>query len=127
MGRGITLDAGALIAFERGDSGVRSRLRSLESGAQAATIPTVAIAETWRDRRRQVLLARLLGASRVEQLDRQLAQHAGELLGRTGTSDAIDAIVACSAARRGDIVLTTDPGHLQRLADDLRTIKVIGI
>jgi predicted nucleic acid-binding protein len=48
-------------------------------------------------------------------------------MGRTGTDDPVDAIVAQSAARRGDIILTSDPDDLQRLADDLGTIRVRGV
>lgn len=60
-------------------------------------------------------------------MDEVLARHAAELLGRTGTDDPVDAIVAQSAARRGDVVLTSDPVDLQRLADDLGSIRVRAI
>ena len=57
-------------------------------------------------------------------MDEVLARRAGELLGRTGTDDPVDAIVAQSAARRGDVVLTSDPTDMQRLADDLGSFRV---
>jgi len=60
-------------------------------------------------------------------VDELLARHAGELLGRTGTDDPVDAIVAQSAARRGNMVLTSDPEDMQRLADDLESILVRAI
>ena len=42
-------------------------------------------------------------------------RRAGQLLARTGTSDAIDASVIC-LAQDGDDVLTSDPADLQALA-----------
>lgn len=85
--------------------------------------PTVVIAEAWRGRNAR-WLAGLLGASVVEPLTDPLARRAGEPLARTGTRNALDAIVAASAAQRGDVVVTGDPGDLQRLADDLGTVRV---
>ena len=126
-GMGVTLDSGALIAAERGDHRTLRHLELLRICESPPTIPAAVIVEAWRGGPRQARLSEVLGFGRIEDLDEALARRAGELLGRTGTSDAVDAIVACSAARRGDIVLTSDPDHLQRLADDLRTIKVIGI
>lgn len=53
--------------------------------------------------------------------------RAGLTLARTGTADVIDASAAVSAARRADVILTSDPHDLQRLADDLRTVRVAGV
>ena len=60
--------------------------------------------------------SRLIDECAIDSLDLALAQMAGELLGRTGTSDAVDAAVVVSAARRGDAILTTDPDDLRALA-----------
>lgn len=124
---GVTLDTGALIAIERGDVRMRERLRAMHARGELATIPAAVICEAWRDSSRQVELARLIERSDVENVGAALAKRGGELLSRTGTADAVDAIVACSAARRGDVVLTSDPDDLQRLADDLGTIRVQAI
>jgi hypothetical protein len=63
----------------------------------------------------------------VEDIDAQLARTAGELCGEAGTSDAVDALVVASAARRGDRILTSDPGDLARLADHVADVRVIPI
>lgn len=123
---GLTLDTGALVAVERGDAAVREWLSRAARSPQPPTVPTVVLTEAWRGGR-QALIARLLRNCEIEPLDERLARRAGELLGRTGTDDPVDAIVAQSAARRGDVVLTSDPGDMQRLADDLGSIRVRAI
>jgi hypothetical protein len=34
---------------------------------------------------------------------------------------------AVSAGRRGDILVTSDPGDMQRFADDLPVVRVLGL
>lgn len=121
---GLTLDAGALIAIDRGEERVRAWLAAALRRGELPTVPAVAVAEVWRDGSRQARLARFLAGVVVEPLDQELAQRAGELQGRTATDDPVDAVVAASAASRGDQVLTSDPDDMQRLADDLRSIMV---
>ena len=121
--RGLTLDSGALIAYERGDQRLRALVTVAHAGERQLTIPTAVVAEVWRPGRSRWLSA-LLAASDVEPLGEVLARRAGELLGRTGTSNAIDAIVAASAAQRGDVIATSDPHDLQRLADELAGVRV---
>ncbi|HWT95724.1 MAG TPA: PIN domain-containing protein [Solirubrobacteraceae bacterium] len=121
--RGLTLDTGALIAFERGDDRMRRLADAGRNGQRELSIPVVVIAEAWRGGNRRALQP-LLDVSAVEEVDDELARRAGELLARTGRANAVDAIVAVSAARRGDTVVTSDPGDLLPFADDLRTIRV---
>lgn len=114
---GLTLDSGALIAFERNDRRVVALLaRSLAHGYDLA-VPAGVAGQVWRDGRRQVRLSRLLGASHVEivPLDDQRARDAGQLCGVRGTSDVIDAsVVLCARARRHRIA-TADPDDIGRL------------
>ena len=72
-------------------------------------------------------LTQLLDAADVVPTTRARAQRAGELLARTQTSDSVDALVVAVAAERGDLVLTSDPHDLQRLADDLPTVRIAAI
>ena len=124
--RGLTLDTGVLLRAERGGTQARRLVRRIVDADDLATIPTAVLAEAWRDGRQDELV-RLLEVCEIEPLDRELAERAGELLARTGHDDPVDAIVAASAARRGDIVLTSDADDLQLLADNLGTIRVIAI
>jgi hypothetical protein len=123
---GLTLDAGALIAFERNDRRVVTTIaRALERRLPIA-IPSGVVGQVWRDGRRQVTLVRLLGSSAVdvEPLDDTRARAAGQLCGTTGTSDVIDASVVLCARSRGHSVITSDVDDLRRLDRGLRLVAV---
>src|SRR4051794_98341 len=114
---GLTLDAGALVAFERNDRRVVALIaRAVETNYSLA-VPAGVVAQVWRDGRRQPRLARMLGADAVEiePLDDRGARAAGQLCGVTQTSDVIDASVVLCAKARGHRIATSDPDDLQRL------------
>ena len=99
---GLTLDAGALIAFERNDRATVALVaRSLVHG-HARAVPAGVVAQVWRDGRRQARLARLLGAREVEisVLDDQRAREAGQLCGVKGTADIVDATTSLRPSSR---------------------------
>lgn len=123
---GLTLDSGALIAYERGAEAVRAWLTEAFDREQPPTVPTVVIAQVWRSGK-NARIAQLLKTCEVEDLDKALARAAGELLGKRGTADVVDAIVVVSAARRGDVVLTSDPDDLSHLAELLPQVHVRSI
>ncbi|HEY3665588.1 MAG TPA: PIN domain-containing protein [Polyangiaceae bacterium] len=126
MSAGLTLDAGALIAFERSDRFVVSLLaRSLELELGVA-VPAGVVAQVWRDGRRQARLARLLGAPQVEveALDDRRARAAGQLCGVAKTRDIVDASVVLCARARAHAVATSDQGNLRRLDRQLPLIPV---
>jgi predicted nucleic acid-binding protein len=122
--RGLTLDAGALIAFERGEQRVRALLREASTNDRLVTVPATVVAEAWRGGRHR-WLADLLNLAVIESLTDELARRAGELLARTGTSNTVDATVAVSASQRGDIIVTSDPDDMQLFADDLPAVRVL--
>jgi predicted nucleic acid-binding protein len=110
----LILDAGAFIAFEKGDAAVRSRLAAARRlGVEIAT-PSPVIGQVWRDGRRQALLSVLLPAVLVIAPDTAAARRAGELLARSKRTDVVDALVA-GLARDGDTILTSDVGDLRAL------------
>lgn len=114
---GATLDAGALIAFERAKRSVVALVaRALERG-DTLSVPAGVVAQAWRDGTRQVRLVRLLASEIVEvvPLDDATARAVGQLCGVTGATDVVDASVVYCARQRGHAVLTGDP-------DDLRCI-----
>jgi hypothetical protein len=112
----LILDAGALLAVERGD---RDTVALIKHELIAGRVPIThggVIGRVWRGgARRQANLARLLPALDVCALDAALGRRVGVLLGRTRTADVIDAAVALLAAD-GDSVLTSDPNDLAALA-----------
>jgi len=112
----LVLDAGALLAVERGDREVAALLkRELLEGRVPVTHGGV-VGQVWRGGAgRQVNVARLLHAARVVPIDDRLGRQAGLLLSRGGT-DVIDAAVVLLAAD-GDTILTSDPKDLVPFAE----------
>ena len=122
----LTLDAGALIAFERGDRAVVAIVARALQRKLVLAVPAGVVAQVWRDGRRQAPLARLLASDLIDivPLDDARARAAGQLCGVRGTSDVIDASVALCARARGHAVLTSDPDDLAHLDPTLR-IEVV--
>ena len=115
--RGVTLDAGALIALDRGDRRVLALVaRARELGA-GLTVPATALAQAIRRPRTQVALARLVRqpTTVVAPLDAVDATNVGILLAQSRTRDIADAHVVLCARRRGQPIMTSDPEDLRRL------------
>lgn len=121
-----TLDAGALIAFERGDRAMLALVVVARQEKMRFVVPSPAVAQVWRDGKTQARLARLLASQflEVEPLTDQRARAAGQLCGATGTRDIVDAAVALCARARGGTVITSDAEDLLRLDSSLRIIRV---
>ncbi|MGQ0778009.1 MAG: hypothetical protein ACT4NY_26965 [Pseudonocardiales bacterium] len=62
--RGLTLDAGALIAIDRGDEDIRALLRRARAHGWPIVIPAGTLAQAWRGGTRQARLAGFLRARR---------------------------------------------------------------
>lgn len=116
---GTTFDTGMLVALDRNEREAWVVLRRLVNRGEVPTVPTVVIAQAWRDGRRQARLARALGDCRPEILSDDLARKAGELCQRSRTADIVDAVVIESAGRRNDDVYTGDAGDLEHLAEHI--------
>ena len=114
---GIVLDAGALIALDRGDKRMIALLQRALAQGRAFRVPAGVVGQAWRDGRVQVTLARFLRSEEVEiiPLDEQLARSCGELCGASDTRDIIDASVVILARDRRDAIITSDPNDLRRL------------
>jgi hypothetical protein len=115
--KGITLDAGALIGFDRGDRRTIAIIVRAQENETVIAIPAGVVGQAWRDGRTQARLAKLLSSRgvEIEPLDSRRAREAGQLCGATGTSDIIDASVVLCAKRRGHKIATSDPADLRRL------------
>jgi hypothetical protein len=89
-------------------------------------VPAGVIGQAWRDGRRQVRLARLLGSPEVEvePLDDQRARAAGQLCGVRRTADVIDASVVLCARARGHRILTSDAEDMRALSPAAKVIPV---
>jgi hypothetical protein len=91
---GLTLDAGALIAYERAAPGILQVLRRAFNGNVTPTIPAVVLAEVWRGDAKDARVAQLLKWCVVEALDESRARAAGALRRSTTGAGAVDACVA---------------------------------
>jgi hypothetical protein len=89
-------------------------------------VPAGVVARVFRDGARQVLLRALMDGPTtvVPPLDRTLAEAAGALCGRTGTSDVVDASVVLIARRQRATVVTSDVADFKRLDPLLRVERV---
>jgi hypothetical protein len=114
---GVTLDAGALIALERGERKMVALLQEALSSGACLRIPAGVIGQAWRGGAKQAVLARLLRSDHVEirVLDEYLARACGELCAATATADVIDASVVITAREHGDSIVTSDVDDLRRL------------
>jgi predicted nucleic acid-binding protein len=124
--KAVVLDAGALIAFERADPRMRALCReALRTGARLV-VPAGVVGQVWRDSVRQVpLRALLMGeTTSIPALDQTMAQAAGTLCGRAGTSDVIDATVALTARLEHAVVVTSDVEDIRRLDPSLSIERV---
>jgi predicted nucleic acid-binding protein len=114
----LVLDAGAFVALERDDRALVARLQAAQRHGVELRSTAIVVAQVWRDSQgrqgRQARLARLLRAVDVRPVDDKAGRDAGELIGRAGTSDPIDATLVL-AARPGDRILTSDPQGIQHL------------
>lgn len=106
-------------------------MAAAQAGRDRITVPAAAIAEWWRGPDKRRLLIREMFT--VELLDEAIARAAGEAIAslRRGTDvDAkltIDAIVMASAARRGDVVYTSDVEDLQRFGRFFPNVRVFSV
>jgi predicted nucleic acid-binding protein len=120
---GITFDTGALIALERRRARMAKIYTTAVTDGVSVTVPAVVISEWWRGRSdaREIILRGV----RVELLDAALAKVAGEALAAVKGATPIDALVMASAARRGDVVYTSDLDDLQRLNAYFPAVRVL--
>jgi len=110
----LVFDAGALIAIERNDRAMWTRLRFAAESGGTVVIPSTVLAQVWRGGRAQVRLSRALTHCAIAPFD-PVARVVGELCGLAGTSDICDAHVALVAATSGDVLYTSDPDDLRPL------------
>ncbi|HVF14056.1 MAG TPA: hypothetical protein VM942_05610 [Acidimicrobiales bacterium] len=110
----LVLDAGALIALDRNQRPMWTRLKALHHAGEAPVTHGGVVGQVWRGGPRQARLATALAGIEVKALDDTLGRAAGELLGATGLSDVVDAAVALLALD-GDVIVTLDREDMETL------------
>jgi hypothetical protein len=116
--RRLTYDAGALIAAEAGEQGMWALHDQAVRARQPPCVPAAVLAQAWRGGP-QPKLSRLLNACEVDPMSEEQARSAGAACGQARIADAIDAAVVVGALSRGDVVVTSDPDDLRKIADAL--------
>lgn len=92
---------------------------------EVITVPSPVLAEWWRGR--TDVREAILGSVVLEPLGEAVAKAAGEALAAVRGATAVDAVVMASAALRGDIVLTSDAGDLERLRAFFPAVRVLAV
>ena len=112
----VVYDAAVLVAADRNTRSVwvEHRVR-LEAGI-VPVVPSPVVVQVSRSPT-QVQLRRLLRGCEVVSLTEQRAHSAGRLLGRIGSRDVVDAVVADTAAELRADVVTGDRADIRRLLD----------
>lgn len=121
----ITFDTGALIALESKKQRTVQIFQTVLARGDDVTVPAAVVAEWWRGR--TDIRDDILESVVVELLTPAIAKSAGEAQAVVRGATAIDAIVMASAARRGDVVLTSDVGDLERLRSFFPGVRVVGV
>ncbi|HEY5243810.1 MAG TPA: hypothetical protein VIJ22_20155 [Polyangiaceae bacterium] len=112
----LILDAGALVAVERGDRDTVALIKHELSAGRAPLTHGGVVGQVWRGGAgRQATLARLLPGLEIAPLDAALGRRAGLLLAKARTADVVDAALVLLGSD-GDSVLTSDPSDLAVLA-----------
>jgi len=114
--RGLTLDAGALIAAEKNHPKVWAYVKRLKAAGLTVTVPAGVLAQTWRGLS-NARLSQFLAGCFIEPLDEPAAKATGALCARARSSDIVDASVLVGAAARHDVVFTSDATDLRKLAE----------
>lgn len=122
---GLTFDTGALIALERRHQRIRQVVVVAVRDGVRLTVPAAVVAEWWRGR--TDFREQLLEAVDVEPLDLELARAAGEAIARVRGASVVDALVMASAARRGDVVFTSDVDDLSALQRVFPGVRVLSV
>ncbi|MEO8107287.1 MAG: PIN domain-containing protein [Actinomycetes bacterium] len=113
----VIIDSGVLIALERSPRPLTQQFDALAArSGHVALVPATVVAQVWRTGSdRQAPLAAFLSQSDIDPLSDDRARAVGRLLAASGTNDIADAHVV-EAALSGDVVFTSDPVDIARLA-----------
>ena len=123
----VVYDAAVLVAADRNErrTWVEHKVR-LEFGL-LPLVPAAVVAQVSRSAL-QAHLRRFLAGCAVVPLGETEAHEAGRLLGKSRTSDVVDAVVVAIAARQRATILTSDRDDMARLVTASgREIAVIAV
>ncbi|MEP7363058.1 MAG: PIN domain-containing protein [Acidobacteriota bacterium] len=110
----VVYDAAVLVAADRNE---RRAWAEHKVRLELGIVPMVSapvVAQVSRSPQ-QAQLRRFLTGCVVVPLDENGAHEAGRLLGKSGTTDVVDAVVVSIAVRKKAVILTSDEEDMKRL------------
>ncbi len=110
----LVLDSGALIALERNERPMWTRLKAAQLAGELPVTHAGVLGQVWRGGPRQARLSQALAGVDIRSIDDRLGRAAGELLGAVGLSDVVDAAVVLLSVD-GDEIVTVDRGDFEEL------------
>ncbi len=97
-----------------------ARLRVAQARGYDLRTSAIVLAQVWRSPGgKQANIARILRSVDVRSVDEEMGRDAGVLLAKARADDPVDATVVL-VARSGDLILTSDPRDIARLASASR-------
>jgi predicted nucleic acid-binding protein len=123
----LILDSGAVIALSRGDALARAHLAQALELQLDVRIPVVVLAETLRGGAADAAVHRVRNAADVLPATEPTGRLAGALLGQSGGTNTVDALVAAETVLAAADVLTSDAGDLRKLLAGHPEVSVIAI
>lgn len=117
----LVLDAGALIALERGSRGAWGLIDAARRFGDAVQVPACALAQVWSGHASQARLHQALKRCRTVPFDDAMARIAGRLRALSGVNDIADASAVATAALATSltavVIATSDWGDISRLLE----------
>lgn len=113
----MILDAGVLIAVDRGSESAREFLTTSQRLDEPLHTTAAVAAQVWRDGSRQARLARALQAMTVHPFLAEDVSPVGDALRTSGTSDVVDAHLFVVAQRLAHSIVTADVSDFMALCD----------
>ena len=123
----VVYDAAVLVAADRNDRRAWAEHKARLEFGIVPLVPAPVVTQVSRSSQ-QAQLRRFLMGCVVAPLGEGEAHEAGRLLGKSRTTDVVDAVVVTLALRQRATILTSDPADIKRLVRASgREIAVVAI
>jgi len=110
----VVYDAAVLVAADKNERRAWAEHKARLEFGVVPVVPAPVVAQVSRSPQ-QAQLRRFLTGCVVVPLGETEAHEAGKLLGKTRSSDVVDAVVVTTALRQKATILTSDPDNMGRL------------
>lgn len=129
VGGTVVLDADGLTKAARADQRVQALLTSARNRDARVVVSAVTLAQVLRGTPRDAAAHRVVNRVTLLPVTADIARAAGSLLGSTGLTATVDAIVAATAggAPGPVLLLTSDPHDLGQLTAGMAEVAVIRV